>query len=231
MADAAITTRRFRYGDKDAALLMREAKHDPLTDAITHAARKETASGRVPTIHTDRWGQDGAPEGVRAAPEHERPGTVWSLRGNYRPSTQDIDVRRGHADGPFTLGHELGHYLTHGHTRRMWPGDPGEAQADALAGNPKTMERLPAAARDMMHEDNQALLGRDATRAPATPPYDPTDRVSDELEGERNSGRRRIIEALKKGGLDAMDAEDYDQQQAQARDAEPTISRRKRTGK
>jgi hypothetical protein len=121
----------YQYGDRDAALLMKEAKHDPETEGAVHAARRY---GPI-DISTQQWGKPGTYAEKRIAVRDIPPGQASTLRGETffpRDQPPDVNVYPG-ADAEATLAHELGHVIMRGQDDE--PPDPyqREAAADLFA--------------------------------------------------------------------------------------------------
>lgn len=106
----------YRYGDRNAALLMKRAKHDPGTAPAVHAARRLV--DQPVTIHTERWGKPGRLEEFDTDAQIER-GDIGQLRGLWRldlakdGADAEIDLRAAprDTDAVGTLGHEVGHHI------------------------------------------------------------------------------------------------------------------------
>ena len=150
---------RFAYGDPTAALVTRQAKHEPGPSAVVHAARRVDSKTPL-ALYAERWGQVGTP-----AEEHEQDPRGYSstLRGFYTPSQESIDVQPS-ADATATLAHEMGHYLL-SHAGRVG-GEREEALADYMAGQHDAFaDRVPdQGVRQGLREYAVHLLGPDISR-------------------------------------------------------------------
>jgi hypothetical protein len=193
----------FRYGDANAMRLMKWAKHDPETASVVHAVRRLAPDV---TIHTERWGQPDAPPKVRDMTRDEN-GSVWNVRGLYRPKDRTIDVHYN-ADANATLGHELVHHLLSARRSEIG-GDTEELFADYMARQPREdWRKLPKATRHRLRDLAVEYLDKDIRRGGETDLTQRPDalaRLNAKMKQERtaNDPVTKLLGRLRAAGLEA----------------------------
>ena len=187
---------KFHYADRGAAEVTKAAKHDPATESVVHAAHRR---GPHVSIHTERWGRSG-PVKEHLDPKGIPVGSAATIRGQYRPDLEEIDIRRG-ADEAHTLGHELGHTLSYQSSHKIgrvgpYAGQEEEALANYMAREPRQLltniqrkedrDRLKGIARDLLGKDIKRGGEVDLSERPSY-----VDRLNASLREERETAQRK----------------------------------------